>query len=85
MPTTERYPPDDLKKWLPKEDYKKRDQRCKNGNNEMKERKSDVDRKQETKGMPWKEKMAISRSRLRTGYTRYTGYTRVFERFFRVI
>jgi hypothetical protein len=43
--TTERYPPDDLKKWLTEEDFKKRDQRWKNGNNEMKERKSDVDSK----------------------------------------
>jgi hypothetical protein len=25
--TTERYPPDDLKKWLTKADFKKRDQR----------------------------------------------------------
>jgi hypothetical protein len=41
--TPERYPPDDLK-WLTEEDFKKRDQRWKNGNNEMKERKPDVDR-----------------------------------------
>jgi hypothetical protein len=54
--TTERYPPDDLKKWLTEEDFKKKDQRWKNGNNEMKERKPDVvDRKKETKGMPKKE------------------------------
>jgi hypothetical protein len=52
--TTERYPPDDLKKWLTEEDFKKRDQRWKNGNNEMKERKPDVDRKEDTKGMPRK-------------------------------
>jgi hypothetical protein len=38
-PTTERYPPDDLKKWLTDEDLKKRDERWKNGNNRMKERK----------------------------------------------
>jgi hypothetical protein len=31
--TTERYPPDDLKKWLTEEDCPKRDQRWKNGNN----------------------------------------------------
>jgi hypothetical protein len=37
--TNERYSPDDLKKWLTKKDFKKRDQRWKNGNNEMKERK----------------------------------------------
>jgi hypothetical protein len=55
--TTERYPPDDLKKWLTEEDFKKRDQRLKNGNNEMKERKPDVDRKQYTKGMPRKSKL----------------------------
>jgi hypothetical protein len=30
--TIERYPPDDLKKWLTEEDFKKRDQRWKNGN-----------------------------------------------------
>jgi hypothetical protein len=42
--TTERYPTDDLKKWLSKEDFKKRDQGWKTGNNEMKERKEDVDR-----------------------------------------
>jgi hypothetical protein len=42
FPTTERYPPDDLKKWLTEEDFKKRDQRWKNTNNEMKERKLDV-------------------------------------------
>jgi hypothetical protein len=41
--TTERYPPDDLKKWLTEENFKKRDQRWKNGNNEMKERKREVD------------------------------------------
>jgi hypothetical protein len=44
--TTERYPPDDLKKWLTEEDFKKRDQRWKNGNNEMKEKKPVVDRKE---------------------------------------
>jgi hypothetical protein len=27
MSTTERYPPDDLKKWLTEEDFKKRDQK----------------------------------------------------------
>jgi hypothetical protein len=67
---TERYPPDDLKKWLTEEDFKKRDQRWKNGNNEMKERKPDVDRMEDTKGMPRKEQVAISG--LRTGYTRAT-------------
>jgi hypothetical protein len=30
---TERYPPDDLMKWLTEEDFTKRDQRWKNGNN----------------------------------------------------
>jgi hypothetical protein len=65
--TTERHPPDDLKKWLIEEDFKKRDQRWKNGNNEMKEWKQDVDRKEDTKGMPRKEQVAISR--LRAGYT----------------
>jgi hypothetical protein len=50
--TTERYPPDDLKKWLTEQDFKKRVQRWKNGNNEMKERKPDVNRKEDTKGMP---------------------------------
>jgi ribonuclease HI len=38
-------------KWLTEEDFKKRDQRWKNGNNERKERKPDVDRKKDTKGM----------------------------------
>jgi hypothetical protein len=52
--TTERYPPDDLKKWLTEEDFKKREQRWENGNNEIKERKLDVDRKEDTKGMPSK-------------------------------
>jgi hypothetical protein len=42
----------------------------KNGNNEMKERKPDVDRKEDTKGMPRKKQVAISR--LRTVYTRAT-------------
>jgi hypothetical protein len=65
--TTERYPPDDLKKWLTEEDFKKRVQRWKNGNNEMKQRKPNVDRKEDTKKMPKKEQVAISR--LRTGYT----------------
>jgi hypothetical protein len=64
--TTERYPPDNLKKWLTEEDFKKRGQRWKNGNNEMKERKPDVDRKEGTKGMPRKEQVAIS------GYMRAT-------------
>jgi hypothetical protein len=72
--TTERYPPDEirpvLKKWLTKEDFKKREQTRKIGNNEMKERKPDVDRKEDAKGVPRKEQVAISR--LRTGYTRAT-------------
>jgi hypothetical protein len=51
IPTTERYTPYDLKKWLTKEDFKKRDQRWKNGNNEMKEKKPDVDRKENIKRM----------------------------------
>jgi hypothetical protein len=55
---------------LTEEDFKKRDQRWKNGKNEMKERKLDVDRKEDTKGMPRKEQVAISR--LRTGYARAT-------------
>jgi hypothetical protein len=55
---------------LTEEDFKKRVQRWKNGNNEMKERKPDVDRKEDTKGMPRKLQMAISR--LRTRYTRAT-------------
>jgi ribonuclease HI len=36
IPTTERYPLDDLKKWLTEDTFKKRDQRWKNGNNEIK-------------------------------------------------
>jgi hypothetical protein len=39
--TTERYPPDDLKKWLTGENLKNRDQRWKNENNEMKETRPD--------------------------------------------
>jgi hypothetical protein len=54
-----------LKKWLTEEDFKKRNQRWKNGNNKMK---GSVDREEDTKGMPMKEQVAISR--LRTGYTR---------------
>jgi hypothetical protein len=68
--TTERYPLDDLKKWLTEEDFKKRDQRWKNGNNKIKERKTDVDRKEDTKGMPMKKQVATPR--FRTGYTRAT-------------
>jgi hypothetical protein len=49
IPATKRYPPDDLKKWLTEEDFKKRDQRWKNGNKEMKERNADVDIKEDTK------------------------------------
>jgi hypothetical protein len=52
--TTERYPPDDLKKWLTEEDFKKKYQKYKNENNEMKERKPDIDIKKDTKGMPGK-------------------------------
>jgi hypothetical protein len=52
------------------EDFKKRDQRWKNGNNEMKERKPDVDRKEDTKVMSRKEQVAISKPR--TEYTRAT-------------
>jgi hypothetical protein len=71
IPTTERYPPDDLKKWLTEEDFKKkRNQRWKNGNNKKKERIPDVDRKEDTKKMQRKEQVVISR--LRTGYTRAT-------------
>jgi hypothetical protein len=55
---------------LTEEDLRKRDQRWKNGNNEMKERKLDVNRKEDTKRMPRKKQVAISR--LRTGYKRYT-------------
>jgi hypothetical protein len=51
-------------------DFKKRDQRWKNANNEIKERKPDVDRKEDTKGMLRKEQVAISR--LKTGNTRAT-------------
>jgi hypothetical protein len=47
---------------------KKKDQRWINGNNEMKERQPDVDRKEDTKGRPRKKQVAISR--LRAGYTR---------------
>jgi hypothetical protein len=50
--TNERYPSDDLKKWLTEEDFKKRDQRWKNGDKEMKEKKPDVDRNKEIKRMP---------------------------------
>jgi hypothetical protein len=49
IPTTERYPPEDLKKWLTEENFKNREQRWKNGNNEMKETKLDVDRKKDKK------------------------------------
>jgi hypothetical protein len=59
--TNERYPPDDLKKWLTEEDFKKRDLRLQNENNEMKERKPYVDRKEDTKGMPRKKQAAIFR------------------------
>jgi hypothetical protein len=52
---------------LTEEDFKK-DQRWNNGNNKMKERKLNVNRKEDTKEMPRKEQVAIS-SRLRTGYT----------------
>jgi hypothetical protein len=45
-----------------------KDQKWKNENNETKERKPDVDRKGDTKEMPRKKQVAISR--LRTGYTR---------------
>jgi hypothetical protein len=48
IPGNQRYPPDDQKKWLTEEDFRKRDQRWKNRNNEMKERKPDVDRKEDT-------------------------------------
>jgi hypothetical protein len=43
--TTERYPPDDLKKSSTEEDYKKWDQRWKNRNNENKERKPLTERR----------------------------------------
>jgi hypothetical protein len=56
IPTTKKYPPDDLKKWLTVEDFKKRDQRWNNGNNEMKERKLDGDRKEDTKECQGKSK-----------------------------
>jgi hypothetical protein len=44
---------------LTEEDFKKIDQRWKNGNNVMKERKPDFDRKEDTKGMSRKEQVAI--------------------------
>jgi hypothetical protein len=40
---------------LTEEDFKKSDQRWKNGSSEMKERKPDIDRKEDTKGMPRKD------------------------------
>jgi hypothetical protein len=40
---------------LTEENFKKRDQRWKNGNNEIEERKPDVGRKEDTKGMPKEE------------------------------
>jgi hypothetical protein len=52
-----------MKKWLTEEDFKKRDQRWNHVNKEMKERKPNVDRKEDTKGMPRKEQVAISRPR----------------------
>jgi hypothetical protein len=55
---------------LTEEDFKIRDQRWKKRNNEMKKRKLDFDIKEDTKRMPRKEQMAISR--LRTGYTKAT-------------
>jgi hypothetical protein len=55
---------------LTEEDFKNRDQRWKNLNNEMMRRKPDVDRKDDTRRMPMKDQVAISR--LRTGYTRVT-------------
>jgi hypothetical protein len=70
--TTERYPPDDPKKWLTAEDFKKRDQKWKNGNNKMKERKLDVDRKEDTKGMPRKASGNIqTQNRVYEGHPRY--------------
>jgi ribonuclease HI len=71
--TTERYSPYDLKIWLTEEVFKKRDQRRKNGNNDMKERKADVDRKEDTKRMPRKEQVAISR--FRTSETQNEGHS----------
>jgi ribonuclease HI len=62
--TNERYPTDDLQKWLTEDELKKRDQRWKNGNNEMKKRKKNAKR------TPRKEQVAISR--LKIGYTRAT-------------
>jgi hypothetical protein len=61
--TTERCPPDDLNKWLTETEMV--DQCWKNTNNGMKERKPDVDRKEDRKEMPSKEQVAISG--LRTG------------------
>jgi hypothetical protein len=58
---TEWYPPDDLKKWLTEEDFKKREQRLKNRNHEMKVLKSDVDRKEDTKVMQRKKQVTIFR------------------------
>jgi hypothetical protein len=48
---------------LSEKDFKKRNQRWKNGNKEMKERKSNVDRKEDIKGISRKEQVAISRPR----------------------
>jgi hypothetical protein len=46
---------------LTEEEFIKRDQRWKNGNHEIKERKPDVGRKEDTKGLSSKEQVAISR------------------------
>jgi ribonuclease HI len=66
----EPYPPQDLMKWMKKEDLMKRQKGWKRGENDLKHRKASVSWQNYTVELSWKEQVVISR--LRTGYTRAT-------------
>jgi hypothetical protein len=78
----ETYPPQDLIKWMKKEEAMNRQQRCERGDNEMRTRKTSASWQNDTAEFSRKEQMIISR--LRTGYTRAT-HRHVIEKLTRQI
>jgi hypothetical protein len=71
--STEKYPPQDLIDWIKTEDDKTRKTRWQNSENNMKNRKKEIEWNKDTKKMKKRDRVVISR--LRTGYTMAThGY-----------
>jgi post-segregation antitoxin (ccd killing protein) len=66
----EPYPPQNLMKWMKKEEFNNRQKRSERGENDMKHRKASVSLQNDTVELSRKEQVVISR--LRTGHTRVT-------------